>query len=144
MLSLEQLANSEDDQIKAIANKSLKEVKYHTRFSAQWIKRLGGGTTESHQKIQTAINYLWPYTGELFEHTPLEIAIIDKGIGADSEKIKEQYLSKIKEVFDAVGLEISTSPYFHSGGKKGIHTEHFGFILTELQYMQRTYPNMNW
>ena len=144
LLSLEQLANSQDEQIKAIANKSIKEVKYHSRFSSQWIKRLGGGTAESRQKIQAAIDYLWPYTGELFETTPLELEVVAKGIGADAKEIKEQYLAKIKQVFDEVDLAIPTSPYIYSGGKKGVHSEHFGFILTELQYMQRTYPNMNW
>jgi len=141
---LEELSKSNDEQIKAIAIKSLKEVKYHLRFSSQWLKRLGGGTAESREKIQNAINYLWPYTSEMTEMSPLEKEMQEFGIGADLELVKGQFLQTINSVFAEVELALPSVQFFQSGGKKGIHTEHMGYILADLQYMQRAYPNMEW
>lgn len=141
---LEQLMTSQDKQIAAIAHKSIKEVRYHLRFSSEWIKRLGDGTAESHEKIQQALDDLWPYTGELFLETPLEEEMKDTGIGADLATVKTSYLETIKSVLAEATLTLPDVPYVKSEGKKGIHTEHLGFILAELQYMQRTYPDMAW
>ena len=141
---MEQLQNSNDERIAAIAAKSIKEVRYHLRFSAEWIKRLGGGTTISHDKMQNAINDLWIYTDELTNISALEQDMLDFGIGADLEIVKALYHQTIKEVFSAVDLAIPTTKWFQKGGKKGIHSEHMGYILSDLQYMQRTYPNMKW
>ncbi|MFT4760087.1 MAG: ring-1,2-phenylacetyl-CoA epoxidase subunit PaaC [Paraglaciecola sp.] len=141
---LEQLTKSNDSQIAAIAVKSLKEVKYHLRFSSQWLKRLGGGTEISREKMQAAIDYLWPYSNEMMEVSPLEQEMLDFGIGADLEVVKAQFLATVNEVLNEVDLTLPTVKWFQSGGKKGVHTEHFGFILSDLQYMQRAYPNMAW
>lgn len=141
---LEQLMQSKDEQIAAIATKSIKEVKYHYRFSSEWVKRLGDGTEESHRRMQTAIDDLWPYTKELFEETALEKAMKEQGIGADLQLIQRQYLAEVPAILEEATLDVPENPYGHSGGKKGIHTEHMGFILTELQYMQRAYPGMEW
>ena len=141
---LQQLQHSKDEQIAAIAIKSMKESKYHIRFSSQWVKRLAGGTEISRQKVQDALAHLWAYTTELTLATPLEIEMQEAGIGADLEVVKAEFLAKVKEVFDEVDLEIPETEFYQSGGKKGVHSEGFGFILTELQYMQRTYPNMSW
>ena len=144
LLLLEQLCRSNDEQIAAIANKSIKEVKYHQRFSSEWVKRLGDGTEESHDKMQAAVNYLYPYLNELTEETDLEKEMKEKGIGADLNKIRSQYFANINAVLTEATLEIPENIFSHSGGKKGVHSEHLGFILAQLQYMQRAYPDMVW
>jgi ring-1,2-phenylacetyl-CoA epoxidase subunit PaaC len=144
LLFLNELKNSKDLTLSAIALKSIKEVSYHQRFSSDWIKRLGDGTEESHHKIQKAIEDLWTYTNELFQLTDIDTQMVKDGIGVDVSKIKETYYSKVSEILTEATLQIPESKYFQKGGKQGIHTEHMGYILAELQYMQRAYPNMEW
>ncbi|MCB0632989.1 MAG: 1,2-phenylacetyl-CoA epoxidase subunit PaaC [Saprospiraceae bacterium] len=141
---LEQLMASRDKQIAAIAAKSIKEVKYHLRFSSEWVKRLGDGTGESRQRMQNAVDELWPYTNELFEVTPLEATMQEAGIGADLSLIKTSYIPLVTHVLQEATLAIPEVQFSHSGGKEGVHTEQMGYILAELQYMQRAYPNMSW
>lgn len=141
---LDQLTNSRDTQIAAIADKSIKETKYHLRFSSEWVKRLGDGTLESHRKIRAAMNYLYPYTAELFEATPIEKTLQDAGIGADLEQVSAVFLETVDAILQQTTIELNTTLGRQSGGKKGVHTEHLGYILSDLQYMQRTYPNMKW
>jgi ring-1,2-phenylacetyl-CoA epoxidase subunit PaaC len=141
---LNELQNSKDDMLKAIANKSIKEVSYHVRFSSDWIKRLGDGTEESHQKIQTAINDLWIFTDELFHQTDADKEMVQFEIGVDVTLLKEEYYRKINSILEEATLEIPQVEYFQKGGKLGIHSEHMGYLLSDLQYMQRTYPNMTW
>ena len=141
---LEQLMASKDKQISAIAHKSIKEVKYHHRFSSEWVKRLGDGTELSHQKMQTAIEDLWPFVAELFEETPLEQAMKEEGIGADLSQVKAKYDADIQNIFELAQLQRPDHQYTQSGGKKGVHSEQLGYILADLQYMQRAYPNMTW
>lgn len=141
---LTELQNSKDDMLKAIANKSIKEVSYHVRFSSDWIKRLGDGTEESHQKIQTAINDLWIFTDELFHQTDADKEMVQLEIGVDVTLLKEEYYKKINSILEEATLEIPQVEYFQKGGKLGIHSEHMGYLLSDLQYMQRTYPNMTW
>ena len=143
-LFLKELEKSKDLTLAAIATKSLKEVTYHQRFTSDWIKRLGDGTEESHQKMQSAIDDLWVYTDEFFHPISAEIAMAEGGIGVDVTKLKKEYYETVNEVLEEATLKIPESKYFHKGGKKGIHSEHMGYILAELQYMQRTYPNLNW
>jgi ring-1,2-phenylacetyl-CoA epoxidase subunit PaaC len=141
---LEELQNSKDEMLSAIAKKSIKEVLYHTRFSSDWIKRLGDGTEESHNRIQTAINDLWIFTDELFHQTDADKTMVAEGIGADTSLLKSNYYKKVSSVLDEASLQTPVVEYFQKGGKQGIHSEHMGYILSELQYMQRTYPNMTW
>jgi ring-1,2-phenylacetyl-CoA epoxidase subunit PaaC len=141
---LQELQHSKDEMLAAIAVKSIKEVLYHTRFSSDWIKRLGDGTPESHARIQTAINDLWIYTDELFQPTEAETAMLAQGIGVDWSKLKSTYYQQVVAVLAEATLDTPNVVYFQKGGKQGIHSEHMGFILTELQYMQRAYPNMQW
>lgn len=141
---LEQLMQSKDTQIAAIAAKSIKEVKYHHRFSSEWVKRLGDGTEESHQRIQTAVNDLLPYCGGLLEESELEKEMKEAGIGADLEKISATYYAEIEALFSEASLTFEKPVFIQKGGKQGMHTEHMGFILADLQYMQRTYPDMAW
>ena len=144
LLLLSELQNSKDETLAAIAKKSIKEVSYHTRFSSDWIMRLGDGTEESQNRVQKAVNDLWEFTDELFHTTDADKAMISEGIGVDVSLLKEPFYKKVNEILEESTLEIPTIEYFQKGGKQGIHSEHMGYILTELQYMQRTYPNMTW
>jgi len=144
LLLLQDLQKSKDLTLSAIATKSIKEVSYHQRFSSDWIKRLGDGTPESNQKTQEAIDSLWTYTDELFHQTEADKAMVAEGIGVDVTALKTNYYTKVNAVLEAATLKIPESKYFQKGGKEGIHTEHLGYLLSELQYMQRTYPNMEW
>lgn len=144
VLFLEQLQHSRDLTLSSIAKKSLKEALYHKRFSSDWIKRLGDGTTESHTKIQNAINDLWVFTDEFFQLTLADKAMASEGIGVDVTKLKDQYYGKVGEVLSEATIEIPDLKYFQKGGKDGVHSEHMGYILAEMQYMQRAYPNMEW
>lgn len=144
LLVLEELQNSKDEKLSAIAKKSIKEVSYHTRFSSDWIRRLGDGTEESHNRIQTAINDLWIFTDELFHQTDADKVMVTEGIGVDVTLLKGTYFKKVNEILEEATLQIPTIEYFQKGGKQGIHSEHMGYLLAQMQYMQLAYPNMNW
>lgn len=141
---LEQLMKSNDETIAAIAAKSIKESRYHLRFSSSWIKRLGDGTEESKQKMQAAIDHLFPFISEFFRETAIEKEMKELGIGADLQLVKERFDETVKTTLSEATIEIPESPARQANGKTGIHTEQMGFILAELQYMQRAYPNMEW
>lgn len=144
LLFLEQLVNSRDETLSAIARKAIKEVSYHQRFSGDWLKRLGDGTEESHQKMQQAINDLLPYTRELFEMTAADVAAHEAGIGVDLVPLYDKFQQLVKQQLAEATLSYPEQIYFKAGGKQGIHSEHMGYILSDMQYMQRTYPQMNW
>ncbi len=138
-LLYQQLQNHKDEELAAIASKALKEVSYHLRWSSEWVIRLGDGTEESRQRMAKSIDELWRYTGELF--TPAEY---EKEVGIDVSLLKEEATNKIKAVFNEAGLTLPENVFMQTGGKQGTHTEHLGYILTELQYLQRTYPGAEW
>ncbi len=144
LLFLQELQNSTDETLVAIAKKSIKEVSYHERFSSDWIKRLGDGTEVSNQKIQEAINNLWTYTDELFHQTDADKAMVTAGVGVDVTALKKAYYAKVNSVLEIATIAIPESKWFQKGGKEGVHTEHLGFMLSDMQYMQRTYPGMEW
>jgi len=144
LLFLKELQKSKDLTLSAIASKAVKEVSYHQRFSSDWIKRLGDGTKESHERIQNAINDLWVYTDELFHPTEVEKAMLKEDIGVEVTSLKNRYYETVSAVLEEATLTVPESKYFQKGGKQGIHTEHMGYLLAQLQYMQRTYPNMEW
>lgn len=144
LLFLKALETSKDETLAAIAKKSIKEVSYHWRFSSDWVRRLGDGTEESHTRVLEAVNELWMYTDELFHQTEADKAMIAQGVGVDTLALKETYYKMIGDVLEEATLPIPESKYWHKGGKQGIHTEHMGYILSDMQYMQRTYPNMEW
>jgi ring-1,2-phenylacetyl-CoA epoxidase subunit PaaC len=138
------LVKSEDQQIRAIAMKSLKEVTYHARHSSEWVIRLGDGTEESHEKIQQSINDLWMFTGELFNADKIDKAAQEAGIGADLEIVKKQWYEKVGAVLKEATLDQPEDQWMQSGGKQGTHSEHLGFILAEMQYLPRAYPDAKW
>ena len=144
LLFLNELQSSTDMTLAAIAKKAIKEVSYHERFSSDWVKRLGDGTKESHDKMQKAINDLWTYTDELFHQTLADEAMIKAGIGVETSKLRGAYDQQVTDILTEATIAIPDTKWFQKGGKKGIHTEHMGYLLNDLQYMQRTYPNMEW
>jgi ring-1,2-phenylacetyl-CoA epoxidase subunit PaaC len=143
-LLFQQLQNSKDQQFAAIAEKSLKEITYHLRWGSEWVIRLGDGTEESHNRIRKAIDELWRYTGELFEAVSFEQIAANDGMGVDVSKLKDPWMNKVKEIFSEATLTVPEKTFMQTGGKEGKHTEHLGYILTELQYMQRAYPGCEW
>ncbi|QTY25955.1 1,2-phenylacetyl-CoA epoxidase subunit PaaC [Flavobacterium sp. CS20] len=143
-LFLKELQSSKDLTLKAIAQKSIKEVSYHQQFSADWLKRLGDGTKESHQKSQKAVDDLWVFTKELFNTSQQDKAIIENGQGVNPNTFKSQYYDTLSNILTEAKLKIPEVKYFQEGGKEGIHSEYMGYILVEMQYMQRTYPDMKW
>jgi ring-1,2-phenylacetyl-CoA epoxidase subunit PaaC len=150
-LLYQRLQQSTDATLAAIAEKSLKEVTYHVRWSSEWVIRLGDGTEESHNRMLNAIDELWMYAGEMFIPATYESEAVKKGIGVDVAALKEQWMQRVNEIFaEATLISPPTgggregATWSQTGGKEGIHSEHLGYILAELQFMQRAYPNSEW
>jgi len=143
-LIYQELQDSEDPQLAAIAEKSLKEVTYHLRWSSEWVIRLGDGTEESHERMLKAIDELWQYTGELFEATSYEQHAAKGGLGVDPSSLTSKWEEKVKEIFVEATLPYPQNIFQQTGGKEGNHTNNLTDILAELQFMQRAYPNAAW
>jgi len=138
-LLYEKLQHNAGGQIAAIAAKALKEVTYHQRWSSEWVIRLGDGTEESRNRMLTAIEELWRYTGEFFIAAGYEAEA-----GFEVASLQQAWLQKVTEVFEEATLPVPEKTFMQTGGKTGVHTEHLGYILTDLQYLQRTYPGAEW
>jgi ring-1,2-phenylacetyl-CoA epoxidase subunit PaaC len=144
-LLYQQLQKSSDTQLAAIAEKALKEVTYHLRWSSEWIIRLGDGTEESKDRMLAAIDELWRFTGELFMPADYETAAANEGYGVDVTSLQQPWMQKVTSVFEEATLPLPKEGiYMQRGGKTGLHTEHLGYILAEMQYLQRTYPGCEW
>ena len=139
-----ELCRSSDVTLSAIAAKTVKEVKYHMAHATDWTLRLGDGTEESHYRIQKAVNDLWMYTGELFETEEATAILEDKNIAVDMAVIKAKWSNEIARIFSEAKLEVPVEEYMQTGSSKGIHTENLGHILSEMQYLQRAYPEAIW
>jgi len=140
----ELLQSSSDEQLAAIAEKSLKETKYHLKHSSEWVIRLGDGTEESHMRVQESLDALWRYTAELFYEDEVEVALKEAGILPNLDRVKAEWTATVREVLDRATLTIPANGWEQIGGRKGLHSEHLGFLLAEMQYMQRAYPGMKW
>ncbi|MBK6948066.1 MAG: phenylacetate-CoA oxygenase subunit PaaC [Haliscomenobacter sp.] len=138
------LCHSVDTELAAIAHKAIKEITYHLRFSSEWVIRLGDGTGLSRQKMQAAAGDLWMYTGEMFISDGIDDWAKDTGIGPDLQAIHRQWNAKVREIFEEATLELPESGWMQQGGKQGIHTESLGFILADMQFLQRAYPGLEW
>ena len=138
------LSNSKDDTLAALATKSLKEVKYHLRHSSNWMIRLGDGTKESNTKTQKALEILWQYTGELFEMDEIDTKLLNTKIGVDNKALKSEWDKIVNTTLKEAKLKRPEDGYMATGGKKGMHTESLGFLLAEMQYLPRAYPNAKW
>ncbi len=138
------LTQSKDPMLAAIAAKAIKESRYHLRRSEDWIKRLGDGTEESHERVQNAFNQLWGYAAEMFEMTDDEQQLVDAGIAVNRNELKSDWTSTVHAVLKQATLDIPADDWAIGGGREGEHTEHLGFLLAELQFLQRTYPSQQW
>jgi len=139
-----ELQNSSNQPLADIATKSLKEITYHLRHCTQWMIRLGDGTEESHQRAQKPLNELWMFTGEMFDADEIDTLMLADGIAPDLSKIKPQWYQRVNEVLAEATLQRPEDAWMQKGGKQGLHTEHLGFLLAELQYLPRAYPDAQW
>jgi ring-1,2-phenylacetyl-CoA epoxidase subunit PaaC len=139
LISLQQ---SPDTRLAAIAEKSLKEAAYHRKWSAEWVIRFGDGTPESRQRLEKAL--LWRYAAELTAATPVEQALQDVGLLPDYADIQAKAAAYVAHVFGEATLPVPTEAFAQPGGKLGRHSEHLGYLLAELQYVQRSYPGLTW
>jgi ring-1,2-phenylacetyl-CoA epoxidase subunit PaaC len=140
----EKLQHSKEEQLAAIAAKSLKEVTYHVKWSGEWVIRLGDGTAESNERMQKAIATLWQYTGEMFIQSDYEKDLVEENTIPDVALLKDAWMEKVKNIFEEATLSIPENTFMQTGGKNGTHTEKLGYILSELQYLQRVYPGAEW
>jgi ring-1,2-phenylacetyl-CoA epoxidase subunit PaaC len=147
-LLLGQLALSNDDRIGAIAAKAVKEVRYHVERSGDWVVRLGDGTEKSHARMQSAIDALWMYTGEMFTVDATERVLIDAGIAVDNETLLAPWPSSVRAVLDEATLAVPADSFMQGarsrGGKQGIHTEHLSHLHAEMQVLPRSFPDARW
>ena len=142
---LRELADASDDRIAAIAAKSLKEVTYHLDRSSETVIGLGDGTEESHRRMQAALDLLWPYVGEMFTHDSVDEAMNRAGIAPDLAALKKRYDTRLDTILGEATLQKPGSDYAQSGGKTGFrHSEHLGHLLTQMQWLQRAYPDATW
>ncbi|MCY0913480.1 1,2-phenylacetyl-CoA epoxidase subunit PaaC [Massilia antarctica] len=139
------LANSSDTRIAEIAEKSIKEVTYHLRRSGDLIVRLGDGTPESHAKTQAAVNELWMYSGEMFLYDTIDNAMVEQGLAPAADGLRAAFIEHVSEIFAEATLTMpDPAAWMQRGGKTGRHSEHLGFILAEMQFLQRSYPGAEW
>lgn len=140
----ERLSNSTDLQLAAIAEKSLKETKYHLKHSSEWVIRLGDGTEESKARMQESLDSLWRYTAELFYSDQVDAELTEAGLLPSMDGLEKEWRQTVDSVLTEAGLKIPDNNWKFEGGRRGMHSEHLGYILAELQYMQRAYPGMEW
>ncbi|MFZ6709340.1 1,2-phenylacetyl-CoA epoxidase subunit PaaC [Undibacterium sp. TC9W] len=142
---LQALKQSTDQQIAAIAEKSLKEVTYHLRRSSDLVVRLGDGTELSQKMMQTALEELWRFTGEMFMDDEIDVAMHAAGIAPLPSDLKAAWDAHLVDVMHAATLRLpDANSWMQKGGKQGVHTEHMGYLLAEMQFLQRAYPGAQW
>jgi ring-1,2-phenylacetyl-CoA epoxidase subunit PaaC len=144
VLLFDKLQQSRHPQLSGIAQKAVKELRYHFRHSSQWLLRLGDGTEESRRRAQRAVDRLWRYSGEMFMTDALETSLAAEGIAVRSSELKETWTATIEQLFTAATLTIPAGSTMHSGGRSGNHTEHLGHLLAEMQIVARSFPDIQW
>ncbi len=140
----EKLEASSDADVAAIAGKALKEARYHQQHAGEWLVRLGDGTDESRRRVEAARDRLWIYVAELFEADAVDDAAAERGLGPRWSELQPAWRDEIAALFDEAGLALPKDAAFRSHGKTGRHSEHMGFVLTDMQYLQRAYPGGRW
>ena len=140
----EALGKSNDSELAAIAGKSIKETRYHLQHAADWTVRLGDGTDESHARAQSALDQLWPYTAEFFIQDPLDEAAAADGYGVAGAALESGWEAAVRPILEEATLRVPDRTPFRSRGRLGVHSEHMGHLLAEMQYMQRAYPDLQW
>ncbi len=144
LLLLRSLARSSDARVAEIAAKAVKEVAYHVERSRDWVVRMGDGTEESHRRIQASLDELWTYAGEMFVPDAAEFALVDAAIAADVRSLEAPWNAVIDAVLVEATLSRPADAFVRKGGKQGVHTEHLGRLLAEMQFLQRAYPGAQW
>ena len=144
-LLMQSLTRSGDERIAAIAEKAIKEVTYHLRRSRDLVVRLGDGSDESHRRMQDAVDALWMYVGELFDADEVDAVLAAQQIAGDVSSLREPWLAQLRETFAQATLVLpDPGAWMQKGGKQGRHTEHMGYLLAEMQFLQRAYPGAQW
>ena len=145
LATLKALMASSNHQIAAVAEKSVKEVTYHLERSTDTVIGLGDGTEESNKRMQAALDRLWPYVGEMFTNDDLDTALVAEGIAPDPASLRADFDGQIAKVLGEATLTLPDDDFAHKGGKNGVrHTEHLGHMLTQMQWLQRAYPDASW
>lgn len=145
LATLKALMASSNHQIAAVAEKSVKEVTYHLERSTDTVIGLGDGTEESNKRMQAALDRLWPYVGEMFTNDDLDTALVAEGIAPDPASLRADFDGLIAKVLGEATLTLPDDDFAHKGGKNGVrHTEHLGHMLTQMQWLQRAYPDASW
>jgi ring-1,2-phenylacetyl-CoA epoxidase subunit PaaC len=135
---------SADETVAAIAAKAVKESAYHLRHAGEWLVRLGDGTAESHRRAQDAVNLLWPFTGEMFEADAADAALIAEGVLPDVATLRDGWQRSVDALLSRATLRMPEDGWMQSGGRCGVHSEHLGHLLAEMQVLPRTYPGAQW
>jgi len=138
------LSQSSDTTISGIAQRAVREATYHLRHSSGWVGRLGDGTAESRDRMQGAVDRMWRYTDELFGADDIDIEMVNDGLGVDPSTIQPQWQISVDSVLEKATLTRPADPFQTGGGRNGMHTEHLGGLLAEMQWMQRSYPGLSW
>ena len=138
------LAASSDAELAAIAGKAVKEARYHQQHAADWVVRLGDGTDESHQRCERALTRLWRFTPELFEADAVDAAAVASGLGPAWSELHAAWLAEMTEILGDATLAVPADAAFRSRGKLGVHSEYMGFVLAEMQHLQRAFPGGVW
>ncbi len=144
LLLLEALMHCSDQRVAEIASRAEKEIRYHLRHNRQWFVRLGDGTEESHERVQASLDNLWQYTGEMFAVDDIDQAFADTFDGPDLDAIRDQWIANVTEIVNEATLTMPDAGHMASGGKAGRHSEHLGYMIAEMQYLQRTHPGVTW
>jgi ring-1,2-phenylacetyl-CoA epoxidase subunit PaaC len=144
LAQLEALSRCEDARVAEIAARAEKEIRYHLRHNTQWLVRLGDGTEESHRRVQASVNEFWRFTGEMFDADEVD-TIVEKAYGGPNlGELRERWLADIDAILINATLEKPDDVWMASGGKAGRHSEHLGYMIAEMQYLQRSHPGASW
>lgn len=143
-INLGRLLKSSDQRVADIAEKASKEVAYHLERSGGTVIGLGDGTEESHARMQAALEYHWDYVGEMFHGDAVDEVMVKAGIAPDPASLRSEWDELVGRFLKQATLEVPEAGYVHKGGKTGKHTEHLGYVLTEMQWLQRAYPGAEW
>lgn len=143
-LLFDRLIDSKDETIAAVADKALKETRYHLKHSSEWVIRLGDGTEESNKRVQDALDTLWKYTAEMFYTDEVEAELIASGVIPSLDGMEDEWNKNVRAVLNEATLTIPDNGWVQDGGRRGVHTEAMGYILADIQYMQRVYPGLEW
>jgi ring-1,2-phenylacetyl-CoA epoxidase subunit PaaC len=140
----EALRESRDETLAGIAGRAARESAYHLRHTSEWMLRLGDGTEESHRRVQQSLDELWSFTPEMFESDSVSESMETQGIAPATTVIRQAWQDTVERVLGEAGLRVPEDDWPHSGGRHGMHTEHMGYLLAEMQFLQRAYPGLKW